>query len=100
MTTDSELFDIYAQNYDAQKQSEMSLKDYLDACRNDASMYASAAERMIKAIGEPDIIDTQKDPRIGRIFLNRTIKIYPAFKDFYGLEETIDLIDDFEQALA
>ncbi len=95
MTIDSELFDIYAKNYDAQKQSEMSLKDYLDACRSDASMYASAAERMITAIGEPNIIDTQKDQRMSRIFLNRTIKIYPAFKDFYGLEETIERIVSF-----
>ncbi|MGI9476895.1 MAG: PrkA family serine protein kinase [Hyphomicrobiaceae bacterium] len=95
MTTDSELFDIYAQNYDAQKQSEMSLKDYLDACRSDATMYASAAERMITAIGEPEIIDTQKDQRMSRIFLNRTIKVYPAFKDFYGLEETIERIVSF-----
>ncbi|MFT5507030.1 MAG: serine protein kinase [Hyphomicrobiaceae bacterium] len=95
MVTDSELFDIYAQNYDAQKQSEISLKDYLEACRTDATMYASAAERMIKAIGEPDIIDTQKDQRMSRIFLNRTIKVYPAFKDFYGLEETIERIVSF-----
>ncbi|MFY0614588.1 MAG: PrkA family serine protein kinase [Hyphomicrobiaceae bacterium] len=95
MTKDSELFDIYAQNYDAQKQSEMSLKDYLDACRSDATMYASAAERMITAIGEPEIIDTQKDQRMSRIFLNRTIKVYPAFRDFYGLEETIERIVSF-----
>lgn len=95
MTTDTELFDFYAQNYDAQKQSEMSLRDYLEACRSDATMYASAAERMITAIGEPDIIDTQKDSRLGRIFLNRTIKVYPTFKDFYGLEETIERIVSF-----
>ncbi len=31
-------------------------------------------------------------PRLGRIFMNRTIKVYPAFKDFYGLEETIERI--------
>jgi len=95
MTTSSELFDIYSQNYDAQKQTEMSLKDYLEACRSDPAMYASAAERMIKAIGEPDVIDTQKESRLGRIFLNRTIKVYPAFKDFYGLEETIERIVSF-----
>lgn len=95
MTTASELFDIYAQNYDARKQSEMPLRDYLEACRDDPSMYASAAERMITAIGEPEIVDTQSDQRLGRIFLNRTIKVYPAFKDFYGLEETIERIVSF-----
>ena len=95
MTTADELFDIYAQNYDRQKQSELTLKEYLDQCRADPSMYASAAERMIKAIGEPEIVDTQKDTRLGRIFSNRTIKVYPAFADFYGLEETIERIVSF-----
>ena len=55
-------------------------------------MYASAAERMIAAIGEPKFVDTSADPRLGRIFLNRTIKLYPAFGDFYGMEDTIERI--------
>ncbi len=95
MTTANEIFEIYAQGYDRQKQSELSLRDYLEACRDDSSLYASAAERMITAIGEPEMIDTSKDSRLGRIFQNRTIKVYPAFKDFYGLEETIERIVGF-----
>ena len=55
MTTESEIFDIYAQNYDAQKQSEMPLKEYLEQCKSDPSLYGGAAERMIKAIGEPHL---------------------------------------------
>jgi serine protein kinase len=47
---------------------------------------------MVDAIGEPDFIDTSKDERLGRIFANRTIKIYPAFADFYGMEDTIERI--------
>ena len=58
-------------------------------------MYASAAERMVAAIGDPVLIDTSKDTRLGRIFMNRTIKTYPAFHDFYGLEETIERIVGF-----
>jgi serine protein kinase len=58
-------------------------------------LYASAAERMVAAIGEPKVIDTAKDPRLGRIFMNRTIKVYPAFSDFYGMEETIERIVGF-----
>jgi serine protein kinase len=77
------------------KQTEMSLQDYLQGCRHDPRCYASAAERMIAAIGEPELIDTSKDPRFGRIFLNRTIKRYPAFKDFYGMEDTIERIVGF-----
>ena len=38
------------------------------------------------------MVDTSADPRLGRIFQNRTIKRYPAFKDFYGMEETVERI--------
>ena len=57
--------------------------------------YANAAERVLAAIGEPQMVDTAKDPRLGRIFLNRTIRIYPAFAGFYGMEETIERIVSF-----
>ncbi|MGY4285719.1 serine protein kinase [Bradyrhizobium sp. LM2.7] len=50
---------------------------------------------MLAAIGEPQTIDTAKDPRLGRIFLNRTIRTYPAFAGFYGMEETIERIVGF-----
>ena len=62
------------------------------SCRDNPMMFSSAPERMIAAIGEPDIVDTSTDSRLGRIFLNRTIKVYPAFKNFYGMEDTIERI--------
>jgi serine protein kinase len=55
-------------------------------------MYASAAERMVDAIGEPTLIDTSNDERLGRIFANRTVKIYPTFSEFFGMEDTIERI--------
>ena len=61
----------------------------------DPMRYANAAERLLAAIGEPQMIDTAKDPRLGRIFLNRTIRAYPAFAGFYGMEETIERIVGF-----
>ncbi len=73
----------------------MSLAEYLELCRDDPMAYASPAERLVAAIGEPQVIDTSKDERLGRIFLNRTIKIYPAFEDFYGMEETIERLVGF-----
>src|SRR6266511_3902054 len=90
-----DIFSIYSKGYDVHKHSEMPLKEFLEACREDPLNYASAAERMIQAIGEPRLIDTSKDERLGRIFLNRTIKVYPAFKDFFGMEETIERIVGF-----
>jgi len=74
---------------------EMSLQDYLNGCRDDPTLYASAAERLLDAIGEAEVIDTSKDDRLGRIFQNRTIRRYPAFDDFYGLEETIERVVAF-----
>jgi serine protein kinase len=85
----------YAQEYQKRQESEMPLGAYLEACGEDPMMFATAAERLVKAIGEPRILDTARDERLGRIFLNRTIKIYPAFEDFYGMEETVERIVGF-----
>src|SRR3982075_2532981 len=73
----------------------MSMGEYLESCRGDPMRYANAAERLLAAIGEPQMIDTAKDARLGRIFLNRTIRVYPAFAKFYGMEETIERIVSF-----
>ena len=70
----------------------MSLRDWLLAARDDKMLYASPAERMIVAIGEQELLDTAQDPRLGRIFFNRTIKRYKAFEGFYGMEDTIERI--------
>jgi len=89
------VFDIFRDSYQNRQHAEMSLHDYLDLCRSDPVAYASAAERMLESIGEPKVIDTSKDARFSRIFQNRTIKIYPYFSDFYGMEDTIERIVGF-----
>ncbi len=86
------LFSDFRDFYDSTKEEKMDLVEYLNECKDDPRMYASAAERILEAIGEPEIIDTGDDPRLSRIFLNRKIKVYPAFKDFYGMEDTIENI--------
>ncbi len=90
-----DFLDSFTRSYDARKATEMSLADYLKGCRGDPMMYASATERILAAIGEPRMMDTAKEARFGRIFMNRTIRIYPAFADFYGMEETIERIVSF-----
>jgi serine protein kinase len=72
--------------------NEMSVSEYLDLCKKDASAFAKPAERMLAAIGEPTLLDTREDPVLSRIFSNKVIKIYPAFKDFFGMESTIEQI--------
>ena len=64
----------------------------MQLCKDDPSTYSSAAERLLKAIGEPEVVDTSKDPRLSRIFSNKVIKRYPAFSEFYGMEEAIENI--------
>jgi serine protein kinase len=86
------VFSMFSEQYNRAQFEELSLQDYLLACRDDPLMYATAAERMIAAIGEPELVDTSSDPQLGRIFLNRTIKRYPAFHDFFGMEDTIERI--------
>jgi len=93
--TDDLLLDQFRARYSARRVREMSLQDYLETCREDPRLYATAAERLLAAIGEPQIIDTSRDDRLGRIFQNRTIRQYPAFDDFYGLEETIERVVAF-----
>jgi len=95
MNQPSDVFDLYANIFETKKQTEMSLRDYLNLCREKPTTFATAAERMVAAIGDPQIIDTSQDPRLGRIFMNRSIKRYPAFADFYGMEETIERIVGF-----
>ena len=90
-----DLFAAYARSFEAHREAEMTLPEYLEACRDDPMMYATATERLLAAIGEPEMVDTSKDARLGRIFMNRTIRVYPAFSEFYGMEETIERIVGF-----
>ena len=46
----SEIFDLYTQAYDRQKQVVMSIRDYLEGCKKDPTMYATASERMLASI--------------------------------------------------
>src|SRR5262244_1663632 len=89
------LFNAFARSFEARRETDMPIAEYLESCRGDPMRYANAAERLLAAIGEPQMIDTAKDPRLGRIFLNRTMRIYPAFAGFYGMEETIERIVSF-----
>ncbi len=89
------IFSHYRERYEATQQEELSIKEYLELCKKDPSVYASAAERMLMAIGEPEMVDTASDPRLSRIFSNKMIKRYKVFADFYGMEECIQQIVSF-----
>ncbi|AOZ52462.1 PrkA family serine protein kinase [Chromobacterium vaccinii] len=87
-----DIFSHYAVRYDKTREEEYTIQEYLELCKKDPGGYATAAERMLTAIGEPELVDTRHDSRLSRIFSNKVIKVYPAFRDFYGTEEVIEQV--------
>ncbi|GAA6131324.1 PrkA family serine protein kinase [Halopseudomonas sabulinigri] len=89
------IFSHFQNRFEATRQEEYSLQEYLELCKTDPTAYASAAERLLMAIGKPELIDTSLDSRYSRIFSNKVIKRYPAFADFHGMEDAIEHIVSF-----
>jgi serine protein kinase len=86
------IFDHFQSRYESAKEEEFTIAEFLEICKKDKSAYASSAERLLMAIGEPEMVDTSLDPALSRIFSNRVMARYPAFKEFYGMEESIEQI--------
>lgn len=84
----------FKDRYESTQEEEYSLEEYLEICKKDPTAYATA-ERMLIAIGEPELVDTSKDPRLSRIFSNKVIKRYPEFSEFYGMEDAVENIVSF-----
>ena len=82
----------FLSRYEQTREQELSIEEYLEACKQNPLVYATAAERILAAIGQPELLDTRHDQRLSRLFGNKVIKIYPAFKDFYGLEDPIEQV--------
>jgi serine protein kinase len=86
------LFNHYQSRFDHSRPEEYSLEQYLNLCKTDPNAYATAAERLLMAIGEPEVVDTSKDAQLSRIFSNKMIRRYPAFSEFYGMEDAVEKI--------
>jgi serine protein kinase len=85
----------YKKRYEETEAGVITLEDYLKQASEDPTMYATPAQRLLKAIEDAQLIDTSTNPRLGRIFGNRTIRVYDAFKEIYGLEAVIERIVAF-----
>ncbi|SHK25677.1 putative serine protein kinase, PrkA [Marinobacter antarcticus] len=85
----------FKNRYESTQEEEYSLEEYLEICKKDPTAYATAAERLLIAIGEPEFVDTSRDTRLSRIFSNKIIKRYPEFAEFYGMEEAVENIVSF-----
>ena len=86
------IFSHYIARYEEAKEEELTIQEYLQLCKSDPTAFATPAERMLKAIGEPEMVDTRNDTRMSRLFSNKVLKIYPAFREFYGMEDVIEQI--------
>src|ERR1700730_5306722 len=87
-----DIYSSFATRFEKTREEEFSLEEYLALCKDDPATYATAGERMLTAIGEPESVDTRTDPRLSRVFANKVIKVYPAFREFYGMEEVIEQV--------
>ncbi|MBS3798568.1 PrkA family serine protein kinase [Pseudoalteromonas sp. BDTF-M6] len=86
------IFEHYQSRFEASQEEEYSVSEFLELCKQDKTAYATAAERLLTAIGEPQMIDTSQDSVLSRLFSNRVIARYPAFSEFYGMEDAIEQI--------
>ncbi len=91
----SDLLRKFEANWQSTQPQELSLTEYLTLCKTDKSAYATAHERLLTAIGEPVQIETSKDAKLSRIYSGQTITRYPAFAEFYGMEDTIESVVSF-----
>ena len=86
------IFNHFRDRYEAAQEEQYTLQEYLELCKKDRTVYATSAERLLMAIGEPEMVDTARDQRLSRIFQNKMIRRYKAFDEFYGMEEAIEQI--------
>jgi serine protein kinase len=89
MSAPSTLFSDYRDSFVRAQDEEMGLDDFLKFCKTERMAYASAHECVLEAIGKPRLVNTAEDPRLSRIFQNRSIQLWDTFSEFYGMEETL-----------
>jgi serine protein kinase len=90
-----DILDQFRNDFASEKPEDLSIQEYLEICKTDSRAYATSSERMLNAIGEPEMVDTSKNPRLSRIFNNRKLPLYKSFESFYGMEKAVEQIVSF-----
>ena len=57
----------FVARYARTREEELSIDEYLVECKRNPLAYATAAERMLTAIGAPELLDTRNEPRLSRL---------------------------------
>ena len=86
------LFQHYLARYEEAKEEELSLTEYLELCKPTASPTPMPPNACCMRSARRSSSTPRTDARLSRLFSNRVIARYPAFREFYGMEETIEQI--------
>jgi len=91
------LFDTYKKTYgERHNDKPMTLAEYLEEARANDKMYQSPHGAMVEAFGEPRLLETRKDERLGRIYENRVIQVFDTFEGkFFGMYDVIAQLYSF-----
>lgn len=72
------------------KEETLSVGDWMELCKTDSNAYASFSDRLLKAIGAPEIVDTTKsDVQTRLIHGGKKIARYAPFSDLYDSENAV-----------
>jgi serine protein kinase len=84
------------------KAETMSIREYLEECKTNKMAFANVSERILDALGEPETIRTDLlgNDRKARIHQSKTIQVYPAFSEFFGVEDIVKQTVSFLQGHA
>lgn len=75
---------------EARKPEVMSVDAWMELCKTEPAAYQNFADRMLTAIGEPEIVDTKlADTQTRLIHGGKKIARYKPFADMYDAEDTI-----------
>lgn len=74
----------------------MSFLEWMELCKTEPAAYENFADRLIKAIGKPEIVDTKNaDLQTRLVYGGRKVARYAAFKDLYDAEGVISQLVTF-----
>jgi serine protein kinase len=85
------LFNRYLSRYEESREEVLTLQEYLELCKRTQRLrqrcrtVAEGHRRTGNGRYPPR-------PRLSRIFQNKVLKLYPAFEEFYGMEDAIEQI--------
>lgn len=93
------IFNRLKQSKQNKKDEVMSLDKWAQLCQDpDSLAYANFSDRLLAAIGKPEIVDTSKSPQQERlVYGGKKISRYDAFKDLYDAEGVIEQLVTYLQ---